>query len=73
MREIDEAYETLIQAEEFVKNFKDERDFVSWLKTGNVDELECALKVFETAELYWHCIRVRDVIKWKQKQAKHAR
>lgn len=63
MHQLIEAYENIIEPQNFIKNFKTIEDFNKWLDQGTVEDLEATLKAFEEAELYEHCILILKKIK----------
>ena len=61
---INEAYETIIDPVELIKNFKTEKDFIDWLDLGTPEDVEQTLQVFEDAELYEYCAIIKKYITW---------
>ena len=59
---IKDGYKQILQADEFIKNFDTMEGFKNWCLTGDEDDLNEALKVFEAYELYEHCKVIKDVI-----------
>jgi len=65
MKILSRAYEDLINPINMRLNFKSEIEFVSWLETGSIEDLECALNAFTDEEMYEDCALIRDVIQFK--------
>ena len=38
------TYEKIIDPVEFIKNFKNEKEFIDWLSLGTVEDIEACLK-----------------------------
>jgi hypothetical protein len=38
------------------------KDFEEWLDLGTLEDLKCALKAFETEEMFEDCITIRNKI-----------
>ena len=57
MDELEKGYEQIIQAENFVKNFRTLKDFEIWAShpEATKEDLKACLEVFEQSELYEHC------------------
>ena len=64
---IEDDYLLIIEADEFVKNFKTMQEFEDWLTDEDVTliDLQECLKVFENYELYEHCAVINKAIKTK--------
>lgn len=62
--ELDDKYLQLIQADEFVKNFKTMHEFRLFLYADGVTKQDLVeyLKVLERYELYEHCQEVKIAI-----------
>ena len=58
-------YEEIIQPDNFIKLFKDLKEFEEWADLGSVSDIEAALKEFEVYELYEYCAILRDVMNSK--------
>lgn len=59
----EKLFKNIIEPNNFIQNFKDEKEFCEWLDMGSVEDLECTLKVFEKAELYSICSIINKYIK----------
>jgi len=59
---LDEAYEQILDPINFVKNFADMEAFVEWAREGSIQDLQEAVKVFESAELYEYCVVMQALI-----------
>lgn len=55
-------YDNLIDPVNFIKNFKNEGQFVEWLEIGTMLDLQATLKAFERAEMYELCVIIQSVI-----------
>jgi hypothetical protein len=60
---INEAYKEIIEPQNIRNQFKSEEEFISWLETGTTEDLKCALKVFEDAEMYEDCVIINNLVK----------
>ena len=49
-----------------VKAFKDDQEFIEWCNEGTLEDLYCALEAFKTAQLYWYCVLISNVIRDKE-------
>lgn len=58
--ELDRLYKEFIEPSNFIKNFKNEKEFRDWLQSGTKEDCLCALEVFEASELYEVCIIIKD-------------
>lgn len=56
------AFEKIIEPHNFIKNFKNKKEFEEWLKTGSKKDLECILLRYEKAELYEICEIIKNII-----------
>lgn len=60
---INERYEQLTDPVEFVKNFKTEAEFVSWLRRAKrINDLRACRTAFQESELYEHCRLIQHEI-----------
>lgn len=59
---INQAYENIIQPKNIRSHFKSELEFVSWLETGSIKDLECTLKAFENSEMYEDCLIIKNTL-----------
>ena len=66
MDEIDEAYYTILEADEFIKEFDTLECFREWCNTGDVVDLEEVRRIFEAYELYEHCAIIKEVLDAKK-------
>ena len=66
--EIDEDYNQIMQADEFVKGFETIKCFENWCNMGEIIDLKEALPVFEAFELYEHCAVIKKLIDKKLQQ-----
>lgn len=62
MKQINQAFEHIIKPERFVKNFKSEKEFETWCRTGDVDSLQKMLVLYQKANLPRYCERIEKVI-----------
>lgn len=58
-------YEQILDPVNFLKRFASMEQFVEWANEGDILDLEEAIKVFESKELYEHC-NVMQAIKAKK-------
>lgn len=66
MKQINQAFERIIKPENFIKNFKSEKEFETWCRTGDVDSLQKMLVLYQKANLTRYCDRIKKVIKYKK-------
>jgi len=62
MTHIINQYETLINPDNFFKNWTND-EFIEWCETGTEKDLECLLKELERVENYKLCAIVKTLIK----------
>jgi zona occludens toxin (predicted ATPase) len=62
LMDIDDQYNEILQPERFIENFNTMGEFYQWCLTGDIIDLEEALKVFETYELYEHCTIIKQAL-----------
>lgn len=62
LQELEEMYLDLIQPSKLIQHFPTDMEFVEWLNLGTTDELQWCLKAFERAELFSHCILIKQQI-----------
>lgn len=67
MEELEQGYLKIIQADEFVKNFKDLKEFEQWANDplATKEDLSACIDVFESYELYEHCAILKKVYEQK--------
>jgi len=59
---VDDSYESILVADEFVKNFDTMEAFRDWCDTGSLEDLDEVRRVFEAYELYEHCAVIKDIM-----------
>lgn len=57
---LERLYKEFIEPSNFIKNFKNEKQFRNWLQSGTKEDCLCALEEFEADELYEICIIIKD-------------
>ncbi len=68
MKNLIKAYEELINPLWIRSLIKTEERFIDWCNEGTIQDLECALLVFEKEEMWNDCIIIRNVIQQKQNE-----
>ena len=66
IQKLSQAYEELCEPRH-IRSIQTEEQFIQWCNIGTVKDLECALKVFELAEMYEDCILIKQVLEEKRK------
>ena len=59
---VDDSYESILVADEFIKNFDTMEAFRDWCDTGSLEDLDEVRRVFEAYELYEHCAVIKDIM-----------
>lgn len=67
IKDLDKAYEELINPNYFVTLFTDYKHFYTWCLDGDKDSLKCMLKEYEKAELYEYCALILKAIEFNNK------
>lgn len=62
LEELEQMYLDLIQPNKLIQHFPTDMEFVEWLNLGTLNELQWCLKAFEEAELFNHCILIKQQI-----------
>jgi hypothetical protein len=62
---LEEIYKLIIEPKNIRNQFKNEKDFKDWLKTGTKKDLECTFKVFKNAKMHEDCIIIKNEINLK--------
>lgn len=66
IQKLNQAYEELCEPS-YIRSIQTEEQFIQWCNIGTGKDLECALKVFELAEMYEDCILIKQVLEEKMK------
>ncbi len=64
IQKLNQAYEELCEPRH-IRSIQTEEQFIQWCNIGTIKDLECALKVFELAEMYEDCILIKQVLEEK--------
>lgn len=57
--DFNKLFKEIIEPQNLIKNFKNEKEFRDWLDLGNAEDIEATLKVFEKAEMYKICAIIK--------------
>jgi len=61
INKLNQAYEEMIDPR-YMRSIQNDEQFNQWCDLGTVQDLECALVVFENAEMYEDCIIIKNKI-----------
>lgn len=61
---LNKAYEEMCDPK-YIRSIQSDEQFLAWCRIGTVEDLKCALLVFEQAEMYEDCIIIKEVINEK--------
>ena len=64
IQKLNQAYEELCEPRH-IRSIQPAELFLLWCNIVTVKDLECALKVFELAEMYEDCILIKQVLEEK--------
>jgi len=53
---------TIIEPFNLRANFSSDEDFIAWLETGTIKDLECTLHAFCEEEMYEDCIIIKNTL-----------
>ena len=62
---LNQAYEEMCNPR-YIRSIQSDEQFEQWCNIGSVQDLECALIVFEKAEMYEDCLIIKRIINEKE-------
>ncbi len=64
IEKLNAAYNELCDPK-YIRSIQTKEQFIEWCNIGTVEDLECALAIFEKEEMYEDCIIIKRVINEK--------
>ena len=62
---LNQAYEEMCDPK-YIRSIQSDEQFKQWCNVGTIEDLECALLVFEKHEMYEDCLIIKRIINEKE-------